>query len=156
VDLFQKMAEGHSDTQVFELLRYGFPLDVGPDFVPANDVINHSSAEKFPDQIAKYIKDELDYEALKIANTSNFNFLHKSPLMSRPKDGDKCRVILDLSWPKKPGALVNACVPENRYLNTEFALRLPTIDTICSIINAFEVPIMLYKVDLARAFRQIR
>jgi hypothetical protein len=28
VDLFKKMAEGHSDTQVFKLLRYGFPLDV--------------------------------------------------------------------------------------------------------------------------------
>jgi hypothetical protein len=100
------MADGHSDTKVFELLSYGFPLDLGP----VSEVINHSSAEKFPDQVGKYIKDELDYEALKRANTSNFNFLHKSSLMSRPKDGDKHRVILDLSWPKNSGALVNKLI----------------------------------------------
>jgi hypothetical protein len=40
-------------------------------------------------------------------------------------------------------------------LNTEFTLKLPTVDSICTIINAFEVPIMLFKIDLARAFRQI-
>jgi hypothetical protein len=28
-DLFQRLADGHGDMQVFELLRYGFPLDVG-------------------------------------------------------------------------------------------------------------------------------
>jgi hypothetical protein len=105
--------------------------------------------------VGEYINDEINYGALKRADTTKFNFIHKSPLMSRPKYGDKRRVILDLSWPKNPGASVNASVPENRYLNTEFALKLPTVDSICDIINTFNEPIMLYKIDLAWAFRQI-
>jgi hypothetical protein len=32
---------------------------------------------------------------------------------------------------------------------------LPTVDHICRIINAFEGPVLLYKIDLARAFRQV-
>jgi hypothetical protein len=32
---------------------------------------------------------------------------------------------------------------------------LPTVHHICQIINAFEVPVLIYKIDLARAFRQI-
>jgi hypothetical protein len=149
------MAEGHSDLQVFNLLRYGFPLDVGHDFKPTDSVVNHSSAQKFPVQVGEYINDESNYGALKRVDTTKFSFIHKSPLMTRPKDGDKRRVILDLSWPKDSGASVNACIPENKYLNTEFALRLPTVDSICDIINTFSEPIMLYKIDLARPFRQI-
>jgi hypothetical protein len=78
------MAEGHGDTQVFELLRYGFPLDVGEEFEPADNVTNHSSAIKYPEQEQKYIDDEMNYGALKKADATVFNFLHKSPLMSRP------------------------------------------------------------------------
>jgi hypothetical protein len=155
IDLFQTLAEGHEDMQMFELLRYGFPLDVGEEFDPAHNVINHSSAIKFPEQVQKYIDEEVQYGALKIADVTKFKFLHKSPLMLRPKEGKNRRIILHLSWPKNPGASVKACVPENRYLNTEFTLKLPTVDTICPIINAFEVPVMLYKFDLAHAFRQI-
>jgi hypothetical protein len=129
------MAEGHLDMQVFEHLRCGFPLDVGHDFVLINNVVNHSSAVKFQDQVEKYINNKLEYGALKRANTSNLNFLHKLPLMSCPKDGDKRRLILDLSWPKYSGASVKACVPENRYLNTEFTLKLPTEDSISHITN---------------------
>jgi hypothetical protein len=88
-------------------------------------------------------------------DTSNFKFIHNSPLMTHPKDGDKRRVILDLSWPKQPGASVNLCVPEYKYLDTEFLLKLPTVDHICSIINVFEVPVKLFKIDLAPAFRQL-
>jgi hypothetical protein len=119
------------------------------------ETVNHASAIKFPDQVQKYINDELSHGALKKVDVKDFAFIHRPPLMSRPKDVDNRRIILDLSWPKSPGASVNACVPDNRYLNTEFVLKLPTVDTICRIINAFEVPVMLYKIDLARAFRQI-
>jgi hypothetical protein len=154
VDLFQEMAEGYWDGQMFELLKYGFPLDVNDKFEPFTNTVNHASATKFPDHVQRYIDDELNHGALRKADTKTFAFFHKSPLMSRPKDENN-RVILDLSWPKNPGASVNACVLDNRYLNTEFTLKLPTVDSICRIINAYEVPVMLFKIDLARAFRQI-
>jgi hypothetical protein len=75
--------------------------------------------------------------------------------MSRPKDGSARRVIVDLSWPREPAASVNACVAENTYLGVPFILNLPTVDTICEYINMFNVPVSLFKIDLARAFRQI-
>jgi hypothetical protein len=41
------------------------------------------------------------------------------------------------------------------YVNLPFSLKLLTIDTICAIINAYKQPVTLFKIDLARAFRQI-
>jgi hypothetical protein len=140
IDLFQKMAKGHSDMQIFELLHYWFPLDVGQGFSSTELVENHASANKFPAQVQKYIDAEIGHGALKgPIDTSKFMFIHNSPLMTRPKDGDSRQVILDLSWSKQPGASVNSCVPENKYLDTEFLLKLPTVDHICSIINAFRL-----------------
>jgi hypothetical protein len=81
--LFQSLAEGHVDTQMFELLKYGFPLDIGEEFDPADSVMNHLSAVKFPEQVQKYIDDEMNYGALKKADATVFKFLHKLPLMSR-------------------------------------------------------------------------
>jgi hypothetical protein len=113
-----------------------------------------TSAEKFPDDVKKFIETELRHGALVgPVDTENYDNIHISPLMSRPKEGDARRIIVDLSWPKKEGASVNSGVPENKYLDCEFILKLPTVDPICKIINAFEVPI--YKINLARAFRQI-
>jgi hypothetical protein len=75
--------------------------------------------------------------------------------MSRPKEGDARRIIVDLSWPKGNGASVNDGVLENRYLDCDFILKLPTVDHIREMINAFEGPVLIYKIDLARAFCQI-
>jgi hypothetical protein len=65
------------------------------------------------------------------------------------------RIIVDLLWTKKEGASVNGGAPENKYLHCDFILKLPTVDHICEIINAFEVPVLIYKIDLAHTFRQI-
>jgi hypothetical protein len=79
-------------------LRYGFPLDVGNEFSSTERVENHASANKFPAQVQKYIDDEIGHGALRgLIDTSEFRFIHNSPLMTRPKDGDSRRVILDLS-----------------------------------------------------------
>jgi hypothetical protein len=46
-------------------------------------------------------------------------------------------------------------VPTGAYLNQKFLLKLPTVDTICKIINSFNTPVSLFKIDLSRAFRQL-
>jgi hypothetical protein len=51
-----------------------------------HDIINHSSAVKFQEQVQKYIDEEVHYGALKIADVTNFKFLRKLPLMSHPKE----------------------------------------------------------------------
>jgi hypothetical protein len=141
IDRFQELAEGYHDKQQFELLRFGFPLDITEKFNPVKETANHTSAVKFPDDVKKFIDTEIRHGALvgPIVN-GKYDNIHISPLMSRPKEGDARRIIVDLSWPKKEGASVNGGVPENKYLDCDFILKLPTIDHICEIINAFEVP----------------
>jgi hypothetical protein len=80
--------------------------------------------------------------------------MHFSPLMSRPKEGEAKRIIVDLSWPKEAQASVN-CVLNNSYLGVDFQLKLPTVDHICEIINMYNTPVALFKIDLAQAFHQI-
>jgi hypothetical protein len=149
------MAEGYWDEQLFELFKYGFPLDVGSSFIPSNNKYNHSSAVKYPDHVGNYINKEMAAGALKRLNGNSFKFQHTSPLMSRPKDSNGRRIILDLSWPRENKASMNACVPVDSYLNKKFILKLPTVDNIVAIVNSFSTPVHIFKIDLARAFRQI-
>jgi hypothetical protein len=136
-------------------LKYGFPLDVGTGFMPSNNNYNHSSADKYPDHVGNYISKETAAGALKRLDGNLFKFQHTSPLMSRPKDSNGRRIILDLSWPHEIRASINACVPVDSYLNKKFILKLPTVDNIVSIVNSFSTPVHIFKIDLARAFRQI-
>ena len=81
----------------------------------------------------------------------NHNEFHCSPLMSRPKDGDSRRVILDLSYPK--GNSLNDHISKVLFDGILFAL--PSIDAIVEdIINTDNDP-LLFKVDVARAFRNL-
>ena len=70
----------------------------------------------------------------------NYPEFHCSPLMTRPKDDNKHRVIIDLSYPK--GNAVNDFVDRQKFDGTEFTLRFPTIDDIADDI-------------IARAFRNL-
>jgi hypothetical protein len=128
---------------------------VGGDFTPSANTKNHSSADKYPADIQKYIDKEVTAGALRSTDFKSFQFRHVSPLMSRPKEGSSRRVILDLSWPKGQGLSVNSCVLTDSYLDSKFILKLPTVDTITKIINSFNTKVLLFKIDLARAFRQI-
>jgi hypothetical protein len=65
VDRFQELAEGYEDKQLFELLRFGFPLDITKHFNPFNDTVNHTSSVKFPEQVKQFINTELQNGALK-------------------------------------------------------------------------------------------
>jgi hypothetical protein len=155
VDRFQELAEDYDDKQLFELLRFGFPLDMTQKFYPVKDTINHTSAVKFL-EVKKFIMTELQQGALSgPIHSDEFANIHISPQMLPPKEGDTRRIIVDLLWPKTEGASVNDAVLENKYLNCDFILKLPMVDHICQIINAFEVPVLIYKIDLAHAFRQI-
>jgi hypothetical protein len=71
------------------------------------------------------------------------------------KDGNKRRIILDLSFPSHSGHSVNLSVNKNSHVRTPFSLRLPTFDTICQVLNIMGKNTKILKVDLARAFQQL-
>ena len=79
---------------------------------------------------------------------------HCSPLLTRPKDGDKRRVILNLSYPK--GASGNDLVDRQHFDHSEFVLKFPTVEEIAKESLRFGTEAVLAKVDVARAFRNLR
>ena len=74
--------------------------------------------------------------------------------MTRPKDTDKRRVILNLSHPH--GNSVNSHVDANQFDGSPFILKFPTVDDIAEDIIKCTEDTLLFKVDVARAFRNLR
>ena len=80
---------------------------------------------------------------------------HSNPLLTRSKqDSDKMRVILDLSFPH--GTSVNDGIPANELDGAAFKLKLPTPHTLADRIRALGKGCLIYKIDLSRAYRQLR
>jgi hypothetical protein len=59
IEKIREMAAGYWDAQIYDFLRFGFPLDVGAGFKPSAVRYNHASAVNFPNDIEKYIATEL-------------------------------------------------------------------------------------------------
>ena len=67
----------------------------------------------------------------------------------------KRRIILNLSHPY--GNSVNDRVPRDKFDGKDFTLRFPSVDTIVEKIPALnDCDSLLYKIDVARAFRNIK
>ena len=74
--------------------------------------------------------------------------------MTRPKDNGSRRVILDLSYPR--GQSVNSNVDKSKFDKGEFILKFPNIDHITEDIVNCTDECVLFKIDIARAFRNLR
>jgi hypothetical protein len=75
--------------------------------------------------------------------------------MTAPKDGNKRRIIVDLSFTSGQTYAVNTTVSKTHYVGTPFSLKLPTVDSICQVLNVLGKNVKIFKIDLARAFRQL-
>ena len=102
-----------------------------------------------------YITKELDEEALiGPFTTPPFEWVHYSPLMTRPKssiDHSQRRVIVDLSFPQ--GQDINSGITKNVYRGQVHTHRLPTTDDLVSIVREVDYDAFLYSIDIARAYR---
>ena len=108
VEIWEELLKGYWDQQLLQLLRFGFPLDFNRSCALHNEQGNHTSATQFPKDVDAYIGEERRYGALlgPIKENPIQNF-HTSLFMTSNKpNSDRCRVIIDLSWPI--GASVNA------------------------------------------------
>ena len=75
--------------------------------------------------------------------------------MTREKrDSQDRRVILDLSFPIPTS--VNCYIPKNAMEGSDFKLRLPNPQAFAAKIRELGVGTLMYKVDLSRAYRQLR
>ena len=156
LDEWQKQLQGYWDTQLLDLLRFGFPLDFNRLSPLQWEGKNHKSAIEYPRDIDAYIAEEMSFNAIvgpfKDHPCPNG---HISPFMSRDKpDSKNRRVIIDLSWPQ--GQSVNSGIDKTTYLGTDFNLVLPTVDHITDRLRSLGRGAHIYKIDISRAFRHIK
>ena len=140
---------------MFQYLKFGFPLSLtDPTNLHNVDISNHPSALAYPEAVDQYITKEVGLGAmLGPSDHKNFHHYHCSFLLTRPKDTDKRRVILNLSYPH--GASVNDCISKSHFDGRCFTLKFPMIDDIVQDILDTDDPV-IFKVDVARAFRNLR
>jgi hypothetical protein len=152
IKLFGELLQGFYDTQILDLIQYGFPLDLDKSsFLPNLAVTNHGLAIKFLAAVDNYLSKEIQFGAiLGPFPDPPFRDLHCSPLMTAPKDGNKRHSIIDLSFTSGQSHAVNTTVSK-----TPFSLKLPTVETICQVLNILAQKVKIFKVDLARAFRKL-
>lgn len=153
------MSKEYWDWQLAYFLRYGFPLDFPKHEEDnlKNDCQAHASAENYSSHVDKYIKTEIEHEAIygPYDKPPYGASTHFSPFMTRAKtDSVDRRVIIDLSWPESHS--INHFTTSNVYLGTVYKLQYPTVDIITDMLAAKGKGTYMFKIDLSRAFRQLR
>ena len=151
---WRALCVNYEDQVLLDYLEYGFPLCVErSNLVHNGHVVNYQSAEQFPADIEAYFQKELNHNAI-VGPCDAIPFLvHYSPLLSRPKSGDTCRVIVNLSAPY--GASVNDCITNELYDGVPFKLRYPTVEDIVTAIEQFRSDVLLSKIDVSQAFHNL-
>ena len=155
LDKWEEILVDYPDKMLLQYLKFGFPLSLThPDQLHNIQIKNHYSANQYPVAIQEYLHKETHLGAIlgptPYVESAHF---HCSPLLTRPKDLHKRRVILNLSHPY--GASVNDQVSKLHFDKRKFTLRFPGIDDIVQKILETDDP-LIYKIDVARAFRNLR
>ena len=143
------------DQQLVDLLEFGFPLDFDRNSELQSSEENHASGRDHVYDIQCYIQEELKHGNMLGPFDQKPIPLHISPFMTREEpDSEARRTIVDLSWPKNFS--VNAGVMKGTYLGSSFVLNYPSVDDIVRKIIQLGPGSLLYKVDISRAFRQLK
>ena len=140
---------------VLQYIKFGYLLSlINPRKLCNKEVSNHYRACQYPKQVQEYIDNKRKLGAIlgPIQDIDHDQF-HCSPLLTHPKDADKRQVILNLSYPS--GHSVNDHVNKNEFDQSPFVLRFPSIDSIVREIRDTEGDMVLFKVDVACAFRNL-
>ena len=156
IQAWERLLENSPNTRLLDYLKFGFPLSLyNHDSLANKDIVNHFSALQYPSAVTEYLHKEVNLGAmLGPFDDIPYPEFHCSPLLTRPKDIDKRRVILNLSYPSMNS--VNDKVTRNFFDGQQFLLKFPTVDHIIDQIKATEGRVLLAKIDIARAFRNLR
>ena len=156
IEAWRRYLTDYPNKRLIEYLTYGFPLSItNSDSLCNHDIANHYSALQFPASVDQYLQKETDLGAmLGPFDQVNTPFYHCSPLLTRPKGNNDRRVILNLSYPA--GASLNDAVTKHLFDGQSFTLKFPTVDNIVDAIKKIKGRPMLAKIDISRAFRNLR
>ena len=156
VEAWERYLHDYADKHLLQYIKFEYQLSlINPHGLRNKEVINHYSAIQYPRQVQEYLDKEKALGALLgPVNHLDHNQYHCSPLLTRPKDVDKRRIILNLSHPH--GQSVNDHVDKERFEFATFSLRFPNIDNITQDIIDSKGDVVFFKVDVARAFCSLR
>ena len=142
---WEEHLQGYFDKFLIQSLKFGFPLSLKcPMNLAKTDITNHFSATSEAKAVTKYIEKEIELGAMLVfANKVSSSHFHYSPMLTRPKENNKRRVILNLSPP--PGHSLNDKVDRLKFDNWNFTFER---DAICNKQDP-----VLFKVDIAHAFK---
>ena len=156
IEAWEKYLRHYDNKRLLQYLKYGFPLSIiNPDKLNNTNVTNHFSALQFPGAVEQYLQKEIQCGAM----LGPFDHIdcphyHCSPLLTRPKESNRRRVILNLSYPA--GASLNDAVTRDLFDNLNFTLKFPTVDNVLHSVRSIKGQAMLAKIDISRAFRNLR
>ena len=82
------------------LMQYGFPLGITDrETLHRTEISNQSTALEFPEDVEKDMQKEIGEKALLGPFPAPLHReYHVSPLLSRPKENNQCRIIVDLLY----------------------------------------------------------
>ena len=115
---------------------------------------NHPSAIHYPSDVTADFNKEVSYKAIVGPCTSIPFPVLFSPMLTRHKPDDTRRIIVNLSYP--PGCSVNDCIDNGIYDHVTFTLKYPTVDQIVQKVIDLDSDVLLSKIDISRAFRNLR
>ena len=155
IEAWRRQLCDYKDQVLFQYLEYGFPFPIKDSkSLAEQNIINHFSATQHHQAVSSYLAKERHLRAIMgpIPEVQDYA-IHCSPLLTRPKDINGRRVILDLSYPK--GGSLNDQVDRNLFDASAFILKLPSVDDIVKEINKHGDNVTLSKIDVARAVRNL-
>ena len=120
IQAWENYLSDYPDKRVIQYLKFGFPLTLLDDHNLHNtDISNHASAIQYPKAFEKYLNKEIALGAIlgPVAEVPDKDY-HCSHLLTRPKDINKRRVILNLSYPLDSS--VNNFVDKNTFDNSRY------------------------------------
>ena len=103
VETWERYLHDCPDKRLLENIKFGYPLSLINSLDLNNiDVSNYVSALQHDSAVSKYISKESAFRAmLGTENKIDNPQYHCSPILMRPKDHNKRRVIPNLSHPKE-------------------------------------------------------
>ena len=155
IEAWERLLINFPNTRLLDYLSFCFPLSLfNHESLGNREVANHFSALQHPKAVTEYLHKEADLGAI-LGPFDNIPYheFHCSPLLTRPKDLNKRRVILNRSYPSTNS--VNDNVTRHLFDSQQFLLKFPALDNIIDQIKATEGRVLLAKIDIARSFRNL-
>lgn len=157
LDQWDHDLQDYHDKEICGFLRYGWPLGYHSSDPPASVDENHPSAKQYLPEVRKFITTEKQFGAIlgPFPDPPFHPWTRCSPVMTRPKkDTLDRRVIVDLTYPQGYG--VNAGINVEDYFGKNITYSLPTLGDLVSRLQVCGKGALVWKADLARAYRQLR